>query len=134
MVPAEQGPAAHAAPTVLVIDDEDYVANMLATLLDLVGYDVHVAYNGRDGLAQALALQPQAIIVDIMMPYLSGEALVWQLYEQADAQAAPLVLLISAGARPRKIPPSASFLPKPFEIAQLIDWLEAQLGPIGPAK
>lgn len=35
---------------ILVIDDEDYVADMIAAVLDIEGYVVYVAYNGRDGL------------------------------------------------------------------------------------
>ncbi|GAB4188283.1 MAG: hypothetical protein OHK0022_00080 [Roseiflexaceae bacterium] len=104
---------------VLVIDDEDYVADMIAAALDLEGYTVHVAYNGREGLRSSRLIAADLIIIDIMMPYMSGEELVDVLRSETRTKAVP-ILLISAGARPRKEWPGVRFMAKPFDMDSLL--------------
>jgi CheY-like chemotaxis protein len=104
---------------VLVIDDEDYVADMIVNALETEGYTVHVAYNGRDGLSQALALSLDVLVVDIMMPYMSGTTLVEKLRTVEHLRDTP-VILISAGARPRQSLPNVTFLPKPFDMDDML--------------
>jgi CheY-like chemotaxis protein len=104
---------------VLVIDDEDYVADMIAGALETEGHTVHVAYNGRDGLSQALNLTLDLLVVDIMMPYLSGTALIEQLRLAEHLRDTPIIL-ISAGARPRQTLPNVTFLPKPFDMDDML--------------
>lgn len=103
---------------ILIIDDEDYVADMIATVLRLEGFEVTIAYNGRDGLALAKTLMPQLIIVDIMMPYLNGLELVEQL-RNAEGLMMPTIV-ISAGARPNQLLASMEFLAKPFDMERLV--------------
>jgi len=108
------------APTVLVIDDEDYVADMLASALELEGYTVHVAYNGRDGLALGKSLAPDLVIIDIMMPYISGTTLV-DTFRRLDHTAKVPIILISAGARPRQQQPDVCFVSKPLDIDTMLE-------------
>jgi DNA-binding NtrC family response regulator len=60
--------------TILVIDDEEIMREILETLLSREGYDVRVASSGGEGLELARALPFDAAIVDIMMPGLDGIA------------------------------------------------------------
>ena len=60
--------------TILVIDDEEIMREILETLLNREGYDVKLASSGADGLDIARALQVDAAVVDIMMPGLDGIA------------------------------------------------------------
>lgn len=119
-------PPATAGLSVLVIDDEDYVADMVATVLNLEGYKVHVAYNGRDGLATAQHITVDLMIIDIMMPYLSGPALVEKLRISHHTRDTPIIL-ISAGAQPvRK--EKVAFLAKPFDMDVLLDLVATTIG------
>lgn len=120
------------APVVLVIDDEDYVADMIASALDADGYAAHVAYNGRAGLELARSLQPDLVIIDIMMPYMSGIALIDELRALPHTRAVP-VILISAGARPREQMRGVRFLPKPFDMDRLMDMVAADLAAREPS-
>ena len=129
---AVQGSAAHRAPVVLVIDDEDYVADMLASGLELEGYTVHVAYNGRDGLVQAQNLSLDLIIIDIMMPYLSGPTLI-QYLRQQDTTRTVSIILISADARPQQPQPRVLFMPKPFDLDRIMELVKEQTGFVGNA-
>jgi len=60
--------------TILVIDDEEIMREILETLLSREGYDVRLASSGAEGLEMARALPFDAAIVDIMMPGLDGIA------------------------------------------------------------
>src|SRR5256886_11566697 len=60
--------------TILVIDDEEVMREILETLLTREGYDVRVASSGAEGLEMARALPFDAAIVDIMMPGIDGIA------------------------------------------------------------
>src|SRR3979490_3071791 len=60
--------------TILVVDDEEIMREILETLLTREGYDVRVAPSGAEGLEMARALPFDAAIVDIMMPGLDGIA------------------------------------------------------------
>lgn len=113
-------------PTVLVIDDEDYVADMLASALEIEGYTVHLAYNGRDGLALAQTLRVDLVIIDIMMPYMNGITLVHELRTLDHTLDVPIIL-ISAGARPRQQMPGVAFLPKPFDLDKILDLIATTL-------
>ena len=113
-------------PVVLVIDDEDYVADMIANVLELSGMVTHVAYNGREGLAQAERLALDLLVIDIMMPYMSGIDLILHVREHAPMQDLP-VILISAGARPQTQLPRVTFVPKPFDMDELVAIAESTL-------
>ena len=126
MTPTQQ-PTEQPAPAILVVDDEDYVADMIASALDLEGYSVHVAYNGRDGLELALSLSLNLVIIDLMMPYLNGEALAQQIRDHGRRGDLPIIL-ISAGARPRHLVPSITFVTKPFDLLKLLTLVEAKIG------
>lgn len=129
MAPTEQKAIAR-APIILVIDDEDYVADMIASALSMDGYATHVAYNGREGLEQARALPCDLVIIDIMMPYLSGFQLIEQMRTVDHLRTVP-VILISAGARPRQTYSNIVFLPKPFDMDQMLLLVAAQIKSAG---
>jgi DNA-binding response OmpR family regulator len=57
---------------VLVVDDNEDAADSLATLLNVLGYTVRVAYDGPDAIAAADEFRPDAALLDIGLPKLSG--------------------------------------------------------------
>ena len=60
------------AVRVLVVDDNEDAADSLATLLDVMGYEVRTAYDGPEGIDAADAFQPTVALLDIGLPKLSG--------------------------------------------------------------
>jgi DNA-binding response OmpR family regulator len=124
---------ARRSPTILIIDDEDYVAELIATALRLAGYTIHTCYNGREGLIQAQIETFDLLIIDIMMPFLSGDDLARELRAADKTRDTPIVL-ISAGTRPRDELPNAVFVPKPFDIEQIVDVVEAQINQAGAGQ
>src|SRR5881396_1105210 len=81
--------------TILVIDDEEIMREILETLLTREGYDVRLASSGAEGLEIARALQVDAAIVDIMMPGIDGIATLDEL-KRVDEDLA--VIMITAYA------------------------------------
>ena len=59
-------------PRVLVVDDEHIIADTLAKILDLNGYEATAAYTGTEAVDSARALQPDLVISDVIMPDMNG--------------------------------------------------------------
>ena len=62
----------HSATRILVVDDNEDAANSLATLLEVVGYRVRIAYDGPEGIEAADEFEPAVALLDIGLPKLSG--------------------------------------------------------------
>jgi CheY-like chemotaxis protein len=59
-------------PKVLVVDDEQVIADTLAKILDINGYDASAVYSGMSAVESARALQPDLIISDVIMQDMDG--------------------------------------------------------------
>src|SRR5438132_4149350 len=77
--------------TILVVDDEEIMREILETLLTREGYDVRLASSGAEGLELARALPFDAAFVDIMMPGLDGIATLDEL-KRIDEDLAVIVI------------------------------------------
>lgn len=80
---------------ILVVDDERDVANMIALNLELDGYEVRIAYNGREALDEVERRIPDCILLDIMMPVING----WEVLQElkADERTADIpVIMVTA--------------------------------------
>jgi class 3 adenylate cyclase len=117
--------------TVLVVEDDDAIRNNIARLLRLEGYEVSVASNGTEGLAQARALHPDLVVSDINMPGVDGFALVEAL--RADpALATTAVLMLTAlddraSMRRGMTAGADDYLGKPFTRTELLEALAGLL-------
>ena len=83
--------------TVLVIDDNANGRELVRTVLEKLGYIVHEACDGREGLTAAGNLLPDLIVLDLHMPGLTGFEVIERL-RQSDALAATPVLALTASA------------------------------------
>jgi CheY-like chemotaxis protein len=84
--------------TVLVVDDDPISVHLLEIILERLGYQVMIAGSGVAGLELAAAARPDAVIVDDMMPIMTGGEMCRTLKDDPSLQAIP-VILISAGTR-----------------------------------
>ncbi|HVK77572.1 MAG TPA: response regulator [Kofleriaceae bacterium] len=101
--------------TVLLVDDEVDVVEVLKDVLEVGGHRVVVAYNGLDAIEHALAQPPDVIITDMMMPVCDGYQLIAQVRASPRTREIPIIA-ISAGADPGHRP----FLRKPFGARALL--------------
>ncbi|HEY1139326.1 MAG TPA: ATP-binding protein, partial [Lysobacter sp.] len=91
----ERTPATHAWKRVLVVDDNRASADTLAVLLRLSGYEVAVAYEGRQAVDRAKDWRPDAVVMDIGMPDLNGFDACRAM--RIDAQGRPFVAIALTG-------------------------------------
>lgn len=107
----------------LVVDDQPYGRRLLSETLQLQGYRVTELENGEETLAQVDRLQPDLILLDVMMPGLSGFEVCRSLKSNEHTRLIPVVLLTAASDhrnRVRGIEAGADdFLSKPFEQTEL---------------
>ncbi len=101
--------------TVLVVDDEPEIVELLADLLEGAGYRVHRAYDGPSVLAAVDAARPDLVIIDALLPGLNGITLAAGLHEVKPP--IPVILISAAVADPGL--PGLVFVPKPFNFAHL---------------
>lgn len=116
------------AKMVLIVDDEADIRAFLADLLTTQGYRCASADSGQAALAEIGDLKPDAVLLDIMMPGLSGIEVLRLIRERDDVD--PAVIMISCLSHPnttlRAIEEGADhFVVKPFRIAEIIQTLEA---------
>lgn len=124
------------AATVLVVDDDDSVLKALKAILTNRGFGVEVAHNGKEGLAKAREIKPDLIILDLMMPIMTGHEVLLALKQNSSTAEIPVVILTAAepDERIRALQGGAeSLMTKPFtekELAKLVkDSLAAMAQP-----
>jgi two-component system alkaline phosphatase synthesis response regulator PhoP len=86
------------APKVLIVDDEPDLRDLLVYNLQREGYDVIEAADGVEALERAEAEQPDAIVLDVMMPGLSGLDVCRRLRESATLRKTPILMLTALDA------------------------------------
>jgi CheY-like chemotaxis protein len=111
-------------PTILLIDDDQYLLSLLRTVLAKRGYQIIAAVDGASGLAQARELKPDLIILDIIMPGIDGFEVARQLGDDPALAHIPIMALTAyAMANGRKRAADAGldeFVTKPFRIDDLV--------------
>jgi CheY-like chemotaxis protein len=131
---ATEGPVT-ARGLVLIAEDEEPIAEVVATVVEDAGYTPRLAAHGRRALELARAEQPALLITDLMMPHLSGAELIAALRSDAVASGrnpVPVILMTAAGPAQARAAGADAVLRKPFELreldALLRRFLEAPVG------
>lgn len=110
---------------ILIVDDDPNISNMISEALLNAGYTVETAYSGTEACMVLARSRPDLILLDLMLPGLSGEALLPQLQGipvivvSAKADVTDKVALLLAGA--------ADYLTKPFHLQELLARVAVQL-------
>jgi len=94
MNPAQRARPEHAAHRVLVVDDNPDAADSLAMLLQALGNDVRVAYDGEEALDKALQFSPEIVLLDIGLPKMHGYDVARRI---RDAQGRDVMLVAVTG-------------------------------------
>ena len=127
--------SAPAAPTILIVDDEPGITATLADLLADEGYRVATAADGlaTEAALADLATPPALVLLDVMLPGLSGVAVYRQLRDAPETRDVPVIFITVVPpdwlARLLDDGPGASILPKPFRFAELLDAVHRHLAP-----
>lgn len=123
--------------TVLIVEDELAIADLLETALIDEGYRVLKAANGRQGLERlAECPPPDLVITDFMMPVLDGAGLVQAMRQDKSRRAPPIIIMSSMPEAnvQAHIDIYAAFVRKPFQIATLTRLVARVLSSAPPAS
>lgn len=118
---------------ILVIDDDAQIRAVASASLSMVGgWEVLTASSGAEGIAQAAAGQPDAILLDVMMPEMDGPTTLREL-RGSPATAAIPVIMLTAALGPDRRPPEfedvvTAVIQKPFDIMGLATQVAAAMG------
>jgi CheY-like chemotaxis protein len=112
--------------SVLVIEDDEPIAEFLRFVLEDLDQHVVVARDGQEGLDRARSCQPDLILLDLTLPVVDGWELARQLKTDPVTSAIPLIA-VSGASRPEENLEQASpldgYVEKPFEVGELEDTL-----------
>jgi CheY-like chemotaxis protein len=108
--------------SVLVVEDNDDVREMMAVTLQLEGHHVRTAINGRDALEQLYRSDPPCVILlDLMMPVMNGWEFRRELERDPVLREVPVVVVSAATGEMARRAQGVAHLPKPLDMDQLLD-------------
>jgi CRP-like cAMP-binding protein/ActR/RegA family two-component response regulator len=118
-------------PKILLIEDNQEMAENITSILQLANYDVVYAPNGKNGVALAQKSQPDLILCDIMMPELDGYGVLHILNHDPDTASIPFVFL-TAKADKNEVREGMNlgaddYITKPFDSTDLLKVIEIRL-------
>lgn len=118
-------------PVIAVIDDDVYIGDMIEKVLSKEGYTVLRAYSGTEALLLLKSSRPDLILLDLMLPGLSGEELLPRLLD------IPVIVISAKADIPGKVAllqnGAADYLTKPFDVRELSARIAVQLRNRTPA-
>lgn len=118
--------------SVVVVDDNEAQAHLFEEFLSGNGYDVHVALTGHEGLAKIRDLRPDIVLLDLVLPDISGSDVCSQLRADKSTHSIPIILCTATSITPeQKVKGfragADDYLVRPFELAELLARMEAVL-------
>jgi CheY-like chemotaxis protein len=118
---------------ILIVDDDEATLTALAGLLELEGYRVEKARNGKEALERLLAGAPGLVLLDLKMPVMDGWQFLTERAKDVSASQTPVVLLSGLPFIPNA-PGVADFLSKPIDPARVLTCVRRFCGSPGQGK
>lgn len=106
------------AKRILVIEDDDALANMYRSALCFAGFDVDVAGDGITGLEDIDEDHPDLVVLDLHLPQLTGEAILREVAATPDTRDIPVIVVTGTDAGP--VTTASVVLRKPFDPGELV--------------
>ena len=116
---------------ILIIDDDPLIADLVAINLDMAGYEVNQAEDGIKGQALAVQLQPDLILLDLMLPKVDGFTVCQRLRRDPRTADIPVIMLTALSQTQDKVEGfnagADDYLTKPFEVEEMLARVRALL-------
>lgn len=117
--------------TALIIEDNLEIRENTTEILELAGYSVITASNGKEGVDMAIAKKPDVILCDIMMPEMNGYDVIKQLKSNPKTSPIPFIY-VTASAEKSEVKIAMDlgangYVRKPFDVRELIDTMNKAL-------
>ncbi len=115
---------------ILIVDDSRDFRNLMADLLNAVGFQVATAVDGAAAIPQAAAFHPGLILMDVQMPGIDGCEACRRIKANPDLAGIPVMLMSGdTGSASRATAAGAdAFMPKPFALDRLVSRIRALIG------
>ncbi len=125
--------AANDGARILVVEDEDDLADVVMINLRMAGYEVEHAVHGGEALAAVDRDTPDLVLLDVMMPVMDGWQVLRKLKEDEDTREIPVVMLTALAEEQNIIQGhlegAVRYLTKPFEVKKLLEIVATTLDP-----
>lgn len=116
---------------VLVVDDDPQLQRLLELALKRAGFEVYQATSGTEAVARVLDVKPDVILMDIMMPDISGFEATRQIRRLPEGRGIPVIFLSALGDVEAKVKAfrvgGTDYVTKPVNITELIERIKAHL-------
>ena len=138
MTEHDTGTGTSSAESLLVVDDDPFIARLLEIELRAAGYDVRVASDGAQALTAAQERVPDLVLADVMMPNMDGFELTRRLRLDERTAGAKVILLTARGLSADRLEGFAvganEYVIKPFDTPELLARIGEVLARPGAAK
>jgi CheY-like chemotaxis protein len=123
--------------TALVIEDNLEIRENTTEILELAGFNVIMAVNGKDGVSMASSKAPDIILCDIMMPEMDGYDVIKQLKKNIVTSRIPFIY-VTASAEKSEMKMAMDmgadgYVRKPFDVKELMDTINGAIKNVKPA-
>ena len=116
------------AKTILVVEDDKNISDLLQMYLKREGYEVFAAYDGGEGVSMFSQVKPDLVLLDLMLPVLDGWGVCRAIRQQGQT---PVIMLTAKGELDDKVAGlkegADDYITKPFEMRELLARVEAVL-------
>ncbi len=121
---------------ILLVDDDPDFVQAVQVIVESGGYDVRVAYDGKEGLEAVAEEKPDLIVLDVMMPVMNGHEACAELKSNPETAGIPIILLTAVAERVTTSTYShrdmleseaEDYMPKPVEPKELLELIKSWL-------
>lgn len=119
---------AHCSKRILVVEDNREIQDSLKMALEVEGYDVFTADNGKEGMDQLAKMAPPCLILlDLMMPVMNGWEFVEEINKDMLLSTIPIVVVSAFGDK-KGTPKSEGYIQKPIDLDALLNTVSKHCG------
>ncbi len=113
---------------ILIVDDEPDLVQTLRDRLEMNGYNIITAGNGREGLEKVLQEKPNIVLLDVIMPIMDGLETLEALRKHPETKNVAVIMLTARSQRQdivrAKVCGITDYVVKPFDLTELIEKIE----------
>lgn len=113
---------------ILIVDDEPDLVQTLRDRLEMNGYDIVTANNGKEGLEKAVQEKPNIILLDVIMPVMDGLEMLEALRKHPECKDCAIIMLTARSQRQdivrAKVCGIQDYVVKPFDLSELVEKIE----------
>ena len=124
------------AKKILIVDDEENIVISLEFLIEQAGYELRIAKNGEEALAQVASFAPDLILLDVMMPKINGFEVCRRVRELPGGQHLKIIMLTAKGREVEITKGLAlgadAYITKPFSTKELMAQVQQMLNDQSP--